>query len=81
MYLICELNKERDVVWKRNGAPLNSKAGKIAINIIGLQHAVTVQNTTEEDAGLYTCEVANQPEVKTSTAVKIIGEYKQELKM
>ncbi|KAG7276471.1 hypothetical protein CRUP_033909, partial [Coryphaenoides rupestris] len=72
MYLTCELNKERDVVWKRNGELLKNKAGKIAINIIGLQHAVTIQNATEEDAGLYTCEVANQGEVQTSTNVKVI---------
>lgn len=75
MYLTCELNKERDVVWKRNGQLLKNKAGKIAINIIGLQHAVTIQNSTEEDAGLYTCEVANQADVQTSTNVKVIGEY------
>lgn len=75
MYLTCELNKERDVVWKRTGQILKNKAGKIAINIIGLQHSVTIQNSTEEDAGLYTCEVANQGEVQTSTNVKVIGEY------
>lgn len=74
MYLTCELNKERDVVWRRNGQVLKKKAGKIAINIIGLQHAVTIQNATEEDAGAYTCEVDGQDEVKTSTNVKVIGE-------
>ena len=75
MYLSCELNKERDVVWKRNGELIKNKAGKIAINIIGLGHAVTIQNSTEEDSGLYTCEVANQGAVQTSTNVKVIGEY------
>ncbi|TDH06482.1 hypothetical protein EPR50_G00113840 [Perca flavescens] len=72
MYLTCELNKERDVVWKRNGALLKKKAGKVAINIIGMQHAVTIQNATEEDAGAYTCEVAGQEDVKTTTNVKVI---------
>jgi titin len=74
LYMTCELNKERDVVWKRSGKILKLKTGKISINVIGLGHAVTVQNTTEEDAGLYTCEVANQPDVMTSTNVKVIGE-------
>ncbi|KAA8578946.1 hypothetical protein FQN60_006038, partial [Etheostoma spectabile] len=60
MYLTCELNKERDVVWKRNGALLKKQAGKVAINVIGMQHAVTIQNATEQDAGAYTCEVAGQ---------------------
>uniref|UniRef100_A0A0S7EPU5 non-specific serine/threonine protein kinase n=2 Tax=Poeciliopsis prolifica TaxID=188132 RepID=A0A0S7EPU5_9TELE len=72
MYLICELNKERDVVWKRNGELLKKKAGKVAINVIGMQHAVTIQNSTDEDAGLYTCEVDGQADVKTSTNVKVI---------
>ncbi|CAL8342191.1 unnamed protein product [Arctogadus glacialis] len=72
LYMTCELNKERDVVWKRSGKILKLKTGKISINVIGLGHAVTVQNTTEEDAGLYTCEVANQPDVMTSTNVKVI---------
>lgn len=74
MYLICELNKERDVVWKLNGELLKKKAGKVAINVIGMQHAVTIQNVTDEDAGLYTCEVDGQADVKTSTTVKVIGE-------
>ena len=73
MYLTCELNKEKDVVWKRNGAVLKKKAGKVAINVIGMQHAVTIQNSTDQDAGTYTCEVDGQEDVKTSTTVKIIG--------
>lgn len=73
MYLTCELNKERDVIWKRNGAVLKKQAGKVAINIIGMQHAVTIQNATDEDAGDYTCEVDGQEDVKTTTNVKVIG--------
>lgn len=73
MYLTCELNKERDVIWKRDGKILKNKAGKVAINIIGMQHSVTIQNTTHEDGGLYTCEVSGQEDVKTSTNVKVIG--------
>ncbi|TWW80213.1 Titin [Takifugu flavidus] len=72
MYLTCELNKERDVTWKKNGAVLKKKAGKVAINIIGLQHAVTIQNATEEDSGAYTCEVDGRDDVNTTTNVKVI---------
>uniref|UniRef100_A0A667WSM8 Titin n=1 Tax=Myripristis murdjan TaxID=586833 RepID=A0A667WSM8_9TELE len=56
-----------------NGEVLKTKAGKVAINIIGMQHAVTIQNATDDDAGVYTCEVANQEDCKTSTNVKVIG--------
>ncbi|KAI4798301.1 hypothetical protein KUCAC02_022144 [Chaenocephalus aceratus] len=73
MYLTCELNKEREVVWKRNGALLKKKAGKVAINIIGMQHAITIQNAMEEDSGSYTCEVEGQEDVKTTGIVKVIG--------
>lgn len=76
MYLTCELNKERDVVWKRNGELLKKKAGKVAINVIGMQHAVTIQNSTDEDSGVYTCEVDGQEDVKTTTNVKVIGELR-----
>lgn len=78
MYLTCELNKERDVIWKKNDAVLKKKAGKVAINIIGLQHAVTIQNATEDDTGAYTCAVEGQEDVNTTTNVKVIG--KQEIK-
>lgn len=77
IYMTCELNKERDVVWKRNGQVLKKKAGKVQINIIGMQHAVTIQNSSEDDAGAYTCEVDGQEDVKTSTNVKVIGELKK----
>jgi len=73
MYLTCELNKERDVTWKRNGANLKKQAGKIVVNIIGMQHALTIQNATEDDAGLYSCEVDGQEDVKTTTNIKVIG--------
>lgn len=73
MYLTCELNKERDVTWKRNSTKLKNKAGKVAINIIGLQHAVTIQNAADDDAGTYTCEVDEQEDIKTITNVKVIG--------
>lgn len=77
MYLTCELNKERDVIWKRNGTILKKKAGKVAINIIGLQHAVTIQNATEEDTGAYTCEVEEREDISTTTNVKVIGKQKE----
>lgn len=77
MYLTCELNKERDVVWKRNGEVLKKQAGKVAINIIGMQHAVTIQNSTDEDAGTYTCEVVGQEDISTTTSVKVIGKQEE----
>lgn len=77
IYMTGELNKEREVVWKKDGEILKKKAGKIQINIIGMQHAVTIQNSSEEDAGAYSCEVANQEDVKTSTNVKVIGKKRK----
>lgn len=73
IYMTCELNKERDVVWKKNGEVLKKKAGKVQINIIGMQHAVTIQNSADEDPGSYSCEVSGQEDVKTTTNVKVIG--------
>ncbi|KAF6733011.1 Titin, partial [Oryzias melastigma] len=72
-YLTCELSKEKDVIWKKNNEVLKKKDGKVQITIIGLQHAVTIQNSSEDDAGTYTCEVEGQEDVKTTTNVKIIG--------
>lgn len=81
LYMTCELNKERDVVWKKNGEILKKQDNKVQINIIGMQHAVTIQNCTEEDAGSYSCEVAGQEDVKTTTNVKVIGKKKRSLYM
>lgn len=77
--MTCELNKERDVIWKKDGQVLKKKAGKIQINIIGMQHAMTIQNSTEDDTGVYSCEVSGQEDVKTATNVKVIGEQKRTL--
>ncbi|KAL4656704.1 titin-like [Arapaima gigas] len=68
-YLTCELSKERDVVWKKNGIPLQPIPGKLAINIIGLQHAVTIQNADDDDSGVYSCECEN---LKTQGNVKVV---------
>lgn len=70
MYLTCELSKERDVIWKKNGVEIKPVAGKIAINIIGLLHSLTIQGANDDDAAAYTCECEN---LKTATTVKIIG--------
>lgn len=70
MYLTCELSKDRDVVWKKNGKELKQIAGKIQINVIGLQRSVTIQDTNDDDAGVYTCECED---IKTQTNVKVIG--------
>lgn len=77
IYMTCELNKEREVIWKKNGEVLKKKAGKVQINIIGMQHAVTIQKSAEEDAGCYSCEVSGQEDVKTSTNVKVIGKRRK----
>ncbi|MCJ8732914.1 hypothetical protein PDJAM_G00216380, partial [Pangasius djambal] len=69
MYLTCELNKDRNVVWKKDGNELKTDPGKIAINVIGLQHAVTIQDANDDDAGVYTCECEN---LKTQTTVKVM---------
>ncbi|KAL0184767.1 hypothetical protein M9458_020463, partial [Cirrhinus mrigala] len=67
MYLTCELSKDRDVVWKKNGQEIKEIPGKIQINIIGLQRAITIQDANDDDAGVYTCECEN---IKTQTTVK-----------
>lgn len=70
MYLTCELSKDRDVVWKKDGKELKQIAGKIQINVIGLQHSVTIQDANDDDAGVYTCECED---IKTQANVKVIG--------
>lgn len=72
MYLTCELSKDRNVIWKKDGKLLSEIAGKVAINVIGLQHAITIQDATDDDAGVYTCECEN---LKTQSNVKVIGMY------
>uniref|UniRef100_A0A665TIK0 Uncharacterized protein n=1 Tax=Echeneis naucrates TaxID=173247 RepID=A0A665TIK0_ECHNA len=69
---LCPLTE--DVVWKKNGEVLKKKANKVQINIIGMQHAVTIQNATEDDAGSYSCEVSGQEDIKTTTSVKVIDQ-------
>ena len=70
MYLTCELNKEREVTWMKSGKILKVIPGKVAINVIGMQQAVTIQNTGDDDAGIYACECEL---IRTKTTVKIIG--------
>lgn len=70
MYLSCELSKDRDVVWKKDGKELKPAPGKVAINVIGLQRTVTIHDSNDDDAGVYTCECEN---LKTQVNVKIIG--------
>jgi len=70
MYLTCELSKDKDVVWKKNGKELKKIAGKTQVNVIGLQRSVTIQDTNDDDAGVYTCECED---IKTEANVKVIG--------
>lgn len=81
LYMTCELNKEREVIWRKNGEVMKKKAGKVQINIIGMQHAVTIQNSTDDDAASYSCEVANQEEIKTTSKVRVIGKNTKTLYM
>uniref|UniRef100_A0AAY5K7F1 non-specific serine/threonine protein kinase n=1 Tax=Esox lucius TaxID=8010 RepID=A0AAY5K7F1_ESOLU len=69
MYLTCELNKEREVTWMKNGKVLKVIPGKVAINVIGMQQAITIQNTENDDAGIYACECEL---IRTKTTVKVI---------
>lgn len=72
LYLSCELNKERDVVWRKDGKIIKSVPGKYALGIIGLQHAITITDTNDSDAGNYTVTVENT-DVSCSSSVKVVG--------
>uniref|UniRef100_A0A671S2H1 Uncharacterized protein n=1 Tax=Sinocyclocheilus anshuiensis TaxID=1608454 RepID=A0A671S2H1_9TELE len=63
MYLTCELSKDRDVVWKKNGQEIKEIPGKIQINVIGLQHTVfslRIKAAEKSDKASYTITLTNQ---------------------
>lgn len=70
LYMTCELNKDKDVIWKKDGKTLASIPGKLQIAVIGLQRAITIQDAGDFDVGVYTCECED---AKTTTKVKVIG--------
>lgn len=74
-YLSCELNKERDVVWRKDGKIVTDKPGKLALGIIGLQRAVTIMDADDNDGGEYTVTVADT-DLSCKTAVKVVGKLK-----
>uniref|UniRef100_A0A4W3JK31 Ig-like domain-containing protein n=1 Tax=Callorhinchus milii TaxID=7868 RepID=A0A4W3JK31_CALMI len=59
LYLTCELNKDRDVIWKKDGEVVENIPGKLTISVIGLQRSITISDSDFSDAGVYTVETAN----------------------
>lgn len=74
MYLCCELNKERDVVWTKDGNVIKDVPGKIILSIIGLAHSITVMDADDDDAGIYTVTVQNANDLSCQSNVKVVGE-------
>lgn len=75
LYLSCELNKERDVVWRKDGKIVVEKPGKIVPGVIGLMRALTINDADDFDAGTYTVTVENANNLECSSCVKVVGEY------
>lgn len=73
LYLSCELNKERDVVWRKDGKIVVEKPGKIVPGVIGLMRALTINDTDDFDAGTYTVTVENANNLECSSCVKVVG--------
>lgn len=75
LYLSCELNKERDVVWRKDGKIVVEKPGKIVPGVIGLMKALTINDADDFDAGTYTVTVESANNLECSSCVKVVGEY------
>lgn len=75
LYLSCELNKERDVVWRKDGKIVVEKPGKIVPGVIGLMRALTINDADDFDAGTYTVTVENANNLECSSCVKVVGQY------
>ncbi|KAI1237130.1 Titin, partial [Lamprotornis superbus] len=71
LYLTCELNKERNVVWRKDGKIIKAKPGKFALGVIGLAHSLTVNDSDDADAGTYTVTVEDS-ELSCSSCVKVV---------
>lgn len=74
LYLSCELNKDRDVVWTKNGKQISNEPGRFQINIIGLTQTLTILAADDPDAGVYTCSVESA-NIKCSSNVKVVGKF------
>lgn len=74
LYLSCELNKERDVVWRKDGKIVVEKPGRIVPGVIGLMRALTINDADDTDAGTYTVTVENANNLECSSCVKVVGE-------
>lgn len=74
LYLSCELNKERDVVWRKDGKIVVEKPGKIVPGVIGLLRALTINDADDSDAGTYTVTVENANNLECSSCVKVVGQ-------
>lgn len=72
LYLTCELNKERNVVWRKDGKIIQAKPGKFALGVIGLSHSLTVADSDDSDAGTYTVTVEDS-ELSCSSCVRVVG--------
>lgn len=72
LYLTCELNKERSVVWRKDGKIIKDKPGKFALGIIGLSHSLTITDSDDADTGTYTVTVEDS-ELSCSSCVKVVG--------
>uniref|UniRef100_A0A8C5WLN5 Titin n=1 Tax=Leptobrachium leishanense TaxID=445787 RepID=A0A8C5WLN5_9ANUR len=68
----CELNKDRDVTWTKDGKRLQDAPGKYQINIIGLNRTLTIVSADDDDAGVYACTVDNTS-VSCDSNVKVVG--------
>lgn len=76
MYLSCELNKDRDVIWTKDGKKLSETSpGRYQTNIIGLNRTLTIVDADDIDAGVYTCTVESA-NIKCSSNVKVVGKSK-----
>lgn len=72
LYLTCELNKERSVVWRKDGKIIKDVPGKFALGIIGLSHTLMITDSDDADAGTYTVTVEGT-ELSCSSCVKVVG--------
>lgn len=73
MYLSCELNKERDVVWRKDGKIVVEKFGKIVFGVIGLMRVLIINDVDDIDVGTYIVIVENVNNLECLFCVKVVG--------
>lgn len=79
-YLSCELNKERDVVWRKDGKIIKDTPGKFILSIIGLQRSITIMDADDKDSGTYTVTVENST-LSCQSCVQVIGKLNPSWKL